>query len=162
MASPKSDKVKAGGFIALVAGTWQVGIAIVLLATGFPLMGVLEDAMGRSDFRDLSREVGLDGYLFSGSMGLVVGYATVILSALLISGAKALIPGILLILFALLSLFAGGGFALLAILTLIGAVMALVAGLGAGGAGGLVATAQRMAKAAQETDAEVPPERRIE
>ena len=150
----KANLEKAGGIIAFVAGIAQAGPALVALGIG----SMVDQTFGR-----LARAYNVDESTWW--LALILGYVTVVIGALLISGAKGKIPGIALVICAILSAVAGGGAgAILAIMTLTGGIIALIGGFGGGGSGlrGMMATAQRMAEAAKDTDAEIPPERRIE
>ena len=143
-----ADMEKAGGILAFVAGIAQLVVALSF-AVGDSVTGSISGAL---------EIFGVGGGRFGGpgfAWGWTFAYATLVISAFLISGAKGRLLGVALIVCAILSAFGGSAFALLAILSLAGGIIALIGGFGAGGSGlqGIVATAQRMAQAAKETDA---------
>ena len=145
----KADLERTGGILAFVAGVAQTIIA-------------LSFAIGDSVTGTISRGLELFGMGGGGGFGgpsfvwgLIFAYATLVVSAFLISGAKGRVPGIALVVCAILGSFGGTAFALLAILALTGGIIALIGGFRAGGGGGLqgiAATARRMAEAAKEPD----------
>ena len=148
----EADLGKTGGILAFVAGIAQMAIGFFFASAGSVTRSVTDT------FGVIGRIFGMEGGGGIGGpsfvWGLLCAYATLVVGALMISGAKGKVPGVALIVCAILGAFGGSAFALLAILSLTGGIIALIGGFGAGGDGlrGLMATAQRMAEAAKETD----------
>ncbi len=166
----EADLRRAGGVVGLVAGALQTLVALAL-AVAKQVTGsisnvsrVAGDIGSLFGMRDVGHPIEGPGFVW----GLIFAYATVILSALLISGVRRRSCGVALIACGILGAFGGSGFALLAVLTIAGGSLALIGAFGVGGmAGGaqdglrgklqgVMATAQRMAKAATEADSDAP------
>ena len=145
-----ADKGKVGGIIALVAGLLQLGVMFGMLVMN---SGSRSFGSSLGTFAWPNTDVGI-GFSWG---GLIFAYGTVVVAALLLAGARGLIPGIAIIVCALLGAIIGGAhIAALSLLTLIGGVFAM---MGSGGGNAAVAgfqevlrTAQRMADAAKETE----------
>ena len=162
MAQEKVER--AGGIVGLTAGLLQSVVALAIsvadaMAGTVSQVGRITSDIGGLFGMDLGG--GLQGpSSFSFVWGLIFAYATVIVSALLISGVRARVCGAALVACAILGAFGGTGFALLAILSFAGGIIALIGSFGPGGAAsgltGVMATAQRMAKAAMEAEAGAP------
>ena len=144
----KADFQKTAGILAFVAGIAQMLVGLVF-AVGDSVTGSISS--GLELFGLGGRGVGGPSFVW----GLIFAYATLVIGAFLLSGARGRVPGIALVVSAVLGAFGGSAFALLAILSITGGVVALIGGFGAGGDGfrGLAATARRMAEAAKEADA---------
>ena len=144
----KADFQKVAGILAFAAGIAQMLVGLVF-AVGDSVTGSISSGL---------ELFGLGGGGYGGPSfvwGLIFAYATLVVGAFLLSGARGKVPSIALVVCAVLGAFGGSAFALLAILSITGGIVALIGGFGAGGAGfrGLAATARRMAEAAKETDA---------
>lgn len=157
----KANLEKAGGIVGFVAGILQMFIAL-----SFAVVGEITGGIGRG----ISRTFDLFGLGGGGGVmdgpnyvwGLVFAYATVVLATLLMSGARGKVAGTALVVCAILGAFGGSAFAALGVLALTGGILALIGGFGEGGSGlrGMMATAQRMAQAAKESDTSNAPEKK--
>lgn len=142
-----ADMGKAAGIIALLVGPVQMILMAIMLfvAATTRSVGRMLESFGMPSFGD-------GGMLW---VALIFAYGVIVFGALLLAGARGMIPGIVLIVCALLGSLAGGTVvAGLNVLTLIAGIMAIMGSSGQGGDGirGMIRTAQRMAEAAKETE----------
>ena len=144
-----ADKGKVGGIIALVAGLLQLGVMFGMLVMNSGSRA-FDSSLGTFAWPNLDVGIG-----FSWG-GLIFAYGTVFVAAYLLAGARGMIPGIALIVCALLGAIIGGvHIAALSLLTLIGGVISMGSGGGNAAVAGfqeVLRTAQRMAEAAKETE----------
>ena len=115
--------------------------------------GVVQMLLG---FFALMLEEGLRAFNPTGLHGLamlIMAYVPIAVGSLLIAGARTIVAGIVLIIGAVVSVIVVGvAVVFFALPCLVGGVLAVIGTLGDGGGGfrGVVAAAQRIAKAAQE------------